>query len=53
MAKYKVLGVEGEEVEVNGVNYPAGVGHEIELSEEEAADAIEHGTVELVVEGEE
>lgn len=53
MAKYKVLGAEGEEVVVNGNTYGGGVGTLVELTEEEAAEALTAGKIELATETEE
>lgn len=48
MAKFKVLGVEGEEVEVNGNTYGGGVGTVIELTDEEATEALAASKIEPV-----
>lgn len=46
MLKYKVLGTEGEEVEVGGNKYA--VGSEIDLSHDVATPALSEGKIELV-----
>lgn len=52
MSKYKVLGVEGNVVEINGVEYPAGVDHEIELTDEEAVTPLAESKIELLEDAE-
>lgn len=47
MAKYKVLGVEGGKVIINGVEYPSRQEERIELTDEEAARSLSEGTIEL------
>lgn len=47
MAKYKVLGAEGEQLVINGNTYGGGVGTVVELSEAEAAEALSAGHIEL------
>lgn len=51
--QYRVLGVEGEKVTVNGTEYDALQDAHIELTEEEAAEALAAGTIELVSDVEE
>ena len=46
--KYKVLGIEGEQVDINGVMYDGGIGFEIELTDEEAAQPLSEFKIELM-----
>lgn len=48
--KYKVLGNEGDEVEIGGVKYPAGVAHLVELEDDVAEAALAESKVEAVAE---